>query len=170
MRDLVVDFTVAMKVMSLIESGRYTKTRACEAYGITTSQYDATVNKTPEMARMAEEAQQRGYDSLAEHLIDPGSGVIGTDPKMAAVLSKNIMFLLSRAYREKYGDHVQVDVNVSADALVVSALQAARERAVAHAVGQVIDIEYTPVPALPPPPVQPAALPASVLAELEKLY
>lgn len=125
----------------------YTKTRACDECGISVSQLDHAVNTNEELAALALEATNRGYDSLADALVNVNSNHRhgSTDAKMAAVLSKNIMWYLSRRRPKEYGDRVTVEHNITADKVIIDALTRGKNRALAR---PVLELEYTRV-ALP---------------------
>lgn len=117
-----------------------TLTRACDLANVPIPTFHKVVNANPEIADMYADAQQRSYDAMADALVhiheDPNLG--SSDPKIAAVISKNIMWYLEKKKPKEYGQRVQVDTNVSIDIAITTALDAARTR-VGHAIAHVIE-------------------------------
>lgn len=122
-------FPTIMTAIDLISQG-YTKTKACDTCGISTVLFDRYVSNNDVLRDVYGEAEQRGYDTLADILLEIDSNAIygSSDPKMAAVISKNIQWYLSRKRPKEYGDRVSVDVTISADKAIVEALARARIR------------------------------------------
>jgi hypothetical protein len=119
-----------MKAIGLFAEGR-TKTRACDEVGISIATFEGYVKASPELQEIYREAEQRSYDAMAEALVDIDNHRIHgrSDPKMAAVVSKNIMFLLSKRRPKEYGERITVDHNVTMDKAIVDALTAGKRRA-----------------------------------------
>lgn len=83
----------------------------------------------PKFKEVTEYAREYGMDWLADSLID-GRGVppeFSGDPRLLKVYSENVRWLLSKRAKSKYGD--SVDVNVTGEISLVSALNKAQERA-----------------------------------------
>lgn len=123
-------YPLVMKAIGLLSEGR-TRTRACDEAGISIATLDNYVKSSPELQEMYKEAEQRSYDAMAEALVDIDNHRIHgrSDPKMAAVVSKNIMFLLSKRKPKEYGERITVDHNVTMDKAIVDALTAGKRRA-----------------------------------------
>lgn len=123
-------YPAVLYAIDRLADGR-TKTRACDLANITVSIFDQYVNRDPELARLANEAMQRGYDAMSEALLEPDNHMIygHGDAKMAKVQSDNIKWFLSKKRPKEYGDRVQVDVNITADKAITDALLAGRNRA-----------------------------------------
>lgn len=124
-----------MRVIDLISQGR-TKTSACDEVQISTNAYDAAVNANEVLHDIAVAAETRGQDTLADVLLEINSHAYygTTDPKMAAILSKNIQWYLSRKRPKDYGDRVTVQHEITADKIIVDALTRGKDRAIAGAV------------------------------------
>lgn len=142
-------FPAIMQAIDLIGQG-YTKTRACDDAGVSTELFDKYVSAYPQLGEIANAAFTRHYDTLADVLVnidsDPRHGV--SDPKMAAVVSKNIMFYLSRRRPKEYGDRVTVEHTITADKAIVDALTRAKTRALN---GPVLDgVSYAIIDGLTP--------------------
>jgi hypothetical protein len=156
-----VDYIPAiMHAIDLISRG-YTKTRACDECNITTSLFDRYVRDNDTLRDIAAEATQRGYDTLADILLEIDSNPIygSTDAKMAGVISKNIQWYLSRRKPKEYGDRVTVDVQLNADKTIIEALSRAKVRALTG--GVLLDgVSYSRIDGLT----------EEEQAELEKLY
>lgn len=136
-------FPQVMRALDLIGQGR-TKTSACDEAGITTATFDNYVRSTPELHAIADNAEQRGFDTLAEILleIDRHEHYGSADPKQQKVISDNIKWYLSRKRPQQYGDKVTVDVNITADKAITDALSRAKDRAE----GRILeDVSYTRV-------------------------
>lgn len=115
----------------LVRNKIHTITSACQEAGISRLSFIRFVEADPQLRELFETAQHEGYDMLAETMINIDQ--IHSDPKMAAVISKNIQWYLARKEPKTYGDRVSVDVTVSADRTIIAALQAAKARVPHHA-------------------------------------
>jgi hypothetical protein len=140
-----------MRVIDLLGEGR-TESEACDTAGVTVSTFRNYVSKTPELHDLFLDAEQRGYDRLADELINIHSvcdqlGV--TDAKMVKILSDNRKWLLSKRRPQQYGDKVVHEHNITADRTIIEALSQGKQRALeanaATVVNGVIDATYTVV-------------------------
>lgn len=140
-----------------------TKTRACDEAHITVSVFDEYVNRDTQLAELANDAIQRGYDAMAEALLEPDNHRIygHTDAKMATVQQKAIMFFLSKKRPKEYGDRVQVDVNITADRAIIEQLALGKARALKALDAPAIDVEYVDVT----PTDDDAAIEAAIFAD-----
>lgn len=124
-------YPLVMKALDLISQGR-TVSAATDAAGIPYSTFRSYVDKTPELQQIFNECEQRGYDRMADTLveIDVTCAIAGvTDPKVMKVLSDNIRWFLSRKRPQQYGERVTVTHNITADKAITDALMRGRERA-----------------------------------------
>lgn len=124
-------YPALMRAIDLIGQGK-TKTAACDEAGIAYSQLTQYCENTPELRSLYEDAEQRGYDIMADNLvnIDQFGAMLGvSDPKMLAILSKNIQWYLSRRRPRQYGERVSVEHNITADRAIIEALHRGKERA-----------------------------------------
>lgn len=119
-----------MSVISLLQEGR-TLSAACDHVGVSTSTVKRYVQDHPELADAFRDAEQHGYDMMAEALLEIQSHpVYGTNiPAMASVVSGNIKWFLARKRPDVYGEKVEHKITISADREVMEALLRARERA-----------------------------------------
>lgn len=142
-------YPAVLYAIDRLAEGR-TMTAACDAANITVTTFEAYVNRSPELQQAANEAIQRGYDAMAEALLEPDNHRLygHTDSKMAGVQQKAIMWFLSKKRPKEYGERVQVDVNITADKAITDALLAGRQRALLAA--PVIDAEFSEMPTLTP--------------------
>lgn len=143
------NYPKVLKVIDLIGQGR-TLTSACDAEHIGVATFKKYVAQSPELEVMLDEAVQRGYDAMAEALveIDRHEHYGHSDPKMAAVVSKNIMWFLEKRRPKDYGARVAVDVNITADRAITDALTRAKQRALASTPAPAV-IDVTPVHVMP---------------------
>lgn len=137
-----------IRVLSTIQTRSLTPTHACDECGFPYSTFDHYTRTVPQLATMRKEAEDRLYDTLADLLVridaHPEHG--RSDPKMAAVISKNIQWVLARRRQASYGDKIVNEHVIKADREVISALQAAKARA--HGVRQLEGTVASPQPAL----------------------
>lgn len=124
--------TRALQVLDLIRNtgnvrGRiFTITSACQEVGLARSTFMRFVEADPDLRELFETAEREGYDMLAETMLNIDQ--VHSDPKMAAVISKNIQWYLARKEPKQYGDRVAIDVTIGADKIITAALQAAKAR------------------------------------------
>lgn len=114
-----------MKAIDLLRDGN-TLHRACALAGISRHVFVTHVAKNPELQQVFDDALSEADDTLAEILVDIDQ--VHSDAKMAAVVSKNIQWLLSRRRPERYGDKITVKTESSADQEIVGALKMALQR------------------------------------------
>jgi len=136
-----VDYlTGVMRALELIGQG-YTQTRACDMAKITVATFRNYMKAAPELQDVFTDAEQRGYDTLADVLLDiDNHHYYGrTDPKQQRVMSDNIKWFLARKRPSQYGDRSIVDHNhtLTLDRVIVEALARGAERA-----GNIISTDY----------------------------
>lgn len=130
-----------------------TKTAACDMSNISIATFDKYVAENVELKELLAEAEQRGFDAMADALLQPHNHkVYGmTDPKMAKIVSDNIKWLLSKRAQKVYGDKLEVKHEITLDRAVVDALSRAKDRALQGALppptdtANVIEAEYVVV-------------------------
>lgn len=119
-----------VRVLTYMQTYGKLPTVACDELGIPYRTFDYYTQSIPELSKMRFEAEDRLYDMMAEALVCPDDHPVygRTDPKMAAIMSRNIQWLLARR-RQRYGDKVINEHIITADKEVLNALQAAKARA-----------------------------------------
>lgn len=136
-----------LKVLDLISAG-HTRTSACDTVRIGVSTFLKYVEKTPELQDMLAEAEQRGYDAMAEALLQPDNHTVygHQDPKMASVQQKAIMWFLEKKRPKEYGQKVTVAHEITADRAIIDALtRRANVSALPSPEATVIDVPFTTV-------------------------
>ena len=124
-------YTRAMRALDFIGQG-VTPTKACDQAGIGIQTVRKYINNDPVLQEFAEEATQRGYDTMADallHINDAHSLYGTTDPKEQKIISDNIKWYLARKHPTVYGDKVVIENNYTVDKVIVEALARGRERA-----------------------------------------
>lgn len=139
-------FPKVMQVIDLIGAGK-TESEACDTAGVSVSTFRSRVANTPELHDLFLDAEQRGYDRLADELIniDMTGALLGvTDVKVLKILSDNRKWLLSKRRPQQYGDKVVHEHNITADRTIIEALSQGKQRALqaSTVVAGVIDAAY----------------------------
>lgn len=136
-------YPAVLYAIERVSQGR-TRTTACDDANINIALFEKYVNAHKELQDLLMEAERRGYDAIAEALLNPDAHPVygRADPKMASVMSKNIQWFLEKRKPKEYGQKVQVEHNITADRAIIDALQAGKRRALA-APSDVIDAEFT---------------------------
>lgn len=129
-----------------------TVTFACDKANITIQTLEKYVKNDPALMEMYEDAQQRGFDALADALINIDNHKIHghSDSKMAKVVSDNIKWVLSKRDQKRFGEKLQVTHEITADKAIIAALEAGKRRTALPAPSQIIDVVYEEVPAALP--------------------
>jgi len=134
-----------LRALELISQGR-TQTFACDEAGISIHAFEKATDNDTSLQRLRIEAERRGYDALADGLLTinvlrkpDGSDnpYAETNPQMAKVVSDNIKWVLDKRDRKRFGAHVEIKHEITADKAITDALDAARRRA---ATGKVVDL------------------------------
>lgn len=160
-----VTFAKALDVIKLVSEGE-TVVKGCKQLFITVAQFRATCAREPDLQTMLAEAEEMRDDILADMLVDLEE--LPSDPKMAAIYSKNIQFLLERRRPAKYG---RVAENLNPDneqnRLLAEALRSAVDRIPLppQAVQAITDATFT---VIEPKKSAPAAKPAPKAAQMEE--
>lgn len=135
-------FPKVLLAVDLIGQGQM-ESAACDKAGITVSAFRKYVNSSNELADIYNDAQVRGYDRLADELIniDVHGAMLGlTDPKMIKLLSDNRKWLLEKRRPQQYGQRSVVEHSITADRAIIEALSQGKQRALE---GTIIDATYT---------------------------
>lgn len=140
------NFPKVMAVLDKIGKGKM-ESEACDLAGITVSAFRKYVANTPELHDLFVDAEQQGYDRLADELIniDMAGALMGvTDTKVLKILSDNRKWVLSKRRPQQYGDKVVHEHNITADRTIIEALSQGKQRALAAKplVDGVIDSTY----------------------------
>lgn len=108
----------------------HTLSQACDLANISVALFKSYCARDPQLQEMFVEAEQRSYDALADALVNIDNHKIHgqNDPKMAAVISKNIQWFLSKKDPKRFGERMTVEHDVKVDVLITSALQRAKQR------------------------------------------
>ena len=122
--------TLVLNVMAHLQQTGDTLTQACSVQGISYRAYLDAVKADPNLQTIHDEAISISQDVQADKLVNIDKVV--SDPKMAAVISKNIQWLLSRRQPQKYGDRITVQHETSRDKAIIERLQAAKRRAIEY--------------------------------------
>lgn len=139
-------FPKVMRVLDFLGEGK-TESEACDKADISVSLFRKYVSTTPELADLFLDAEQRGYDRMADELIniDMAGALLGiTDVKVLKILSDNRKWLLSKRRPQQYGDKVVHEHNITADRTIIEALSQGKQRALTASavVTDVIDTTY----------------------------
>lgn len=139
---------LVMAVIEKITDG-VTETSACDELGLSISTFKLYINRDPELQDLYAEALQRGYDALADALLNPMNHALygHSDPKMAKVQSDNIKWFLEKRDAKRFGQRVEVNHHITADKAITAALTASRNRIaqIEHQPAEIIDAEYAEV-------------------------
>lgn len=127
----ISQFPKAMRALELIADGR-TVRRACDEVKIGLNTFQRIIRDVPEFRDLYAEAEQRGYDNLAEILlnIDTDATYGSSDTKQQKIISDNIKWFLSRKRPSQYGDKVEITHVLTADKAIIGALERGRLRAI----------------------------------------
>jgi|SRR5688572_14939357 len=143
-----------MRVITLVGQGKML-TDACDEVFLNVSTFRKYVATTPELVDAFSDAEQRGYDALADSLLTihkPGNVHACVDTKEMKIVSDNAKWLLEKRRNKQYGQKVLVETHVTADRAIIDALSRARDRAT-----RVIeDVPYTVIDITPLPSSSPA--------------
>lgn len=129
-----------------------TVTHACDLANIAFKTFDSYVSRDPALKEMYEDAQQRGFDALADALINIDNHKLHgqSNPQMAKVVSDNIKWVLSKRDQKRFGEKMQITHEITADKAIIAALEAGKRRTALPA-PDVVDVTYEEVPATLPP-------------------
>ena len=136
----------ALSVINWLGSGALpggrlaTLTACCECAGLSYSAFRNLIKNDAQMRELYETALAQSEDILADRLVN--INVEFPDPKMAAVVSKNVAWLLARRRRQDYGDHVTVEHTTTRDQMLLGRLRDAKERALKDVTPQAPAIEH----------------------------
>jgi hypothetical protein len=141
----------AVAVAQLVAAGD-TVTEACKKHAITVAGYRAALRREPILQEMNDEALSVRNEIYNDMLVN--IDLYHSDSKMAAVVSKNIQWVLERNEPEKFGQRLVVDPNNEASKLLAEALNKAIDRipgAAAPARELITDVTFVDVPKKTPP-------------------
>lgn len=133
-----------IRALTLIGEGK-TETHACDDADISVQSFRKYVNASADLADLYAEAAARGYDAMADKLVRIDEWGIEegvTDPKMLALISKNVQWYLNKRRPQVYGDKSEVVHSITADRAIIEALSQGKQRALE---GKVIEATYTVV-------------------------
>lgn len=123
-------YSLVIAAIDQIAQG-HTKTAACEMVGVSVRTFNHVVKQDELLAELFEAAEDQSYDVMADSLVNISDNTLfgTTDPRLAAVVSKNVQWLLAHRRKKKYGEVVTVEHDIKADKEIIDALQRGRERA-----------------------------------------
>jgi hypothetical protein len=135
------------KVLQVIEAigNGLTETRACDERQIGIVTFKKYIKNDDNLREQYEEAMQRGFDAIAEALLNPfdTTKTYGeSDTQKAALISANMKWFLSKRAARIYGERVEVAHTITADRAITQALERARLRNQ----GEIIDVTPNTVP------------------------
>lgn len=168
MSQLIEQYTVAVRVIGMHAEGKSIRKALREVGTMSRVTFERLCAENEDLRRMRVEAahafREQYHDLLLNIDDDPIEG--RSDAKMAAVISANIKHVLAVEDRERFGDKVKIEHNITASEAIVKALDAARQRA-GH--GHIIDavaVEAVGEAAAPKPDTSPVLPPPSTTAPL----
>lgn len=115
----------AVAVAQLVAAGD-TVTEACKKHAITVAGYRAALKREPILQEMNDEALSVRNEIYNDMLVN--IDLYHSDSKMAAVVSKNIQWVLERNEPEKFAARNVVDPNNEVSKLLAEALNRAMDR------------------------------------------
>jgi hypothetical protein len=120
----------------------YPETQACDGAGISIPLFEKTIEADEELGDEYRTAKRRGHDAMSQALLQIDNHKIygHTDSKMAAVISKNIQWYLSKSDPHRFAERIEVKHELKMDRAIVDALMRARERT-----DTIDDVSYTDV-------------------------
>lgn len=147
------------KVLQVLERlcQGHTLTAACQMERITSVQFKRFVASDVNLQAAFEDAEQRGYDTMADLLLNPFDNLIfgDTDVKKIKIICENIKWYLSRKRPTQYGDKSVVEHQITADRAIIDAMQAGKQRVIDNVITDVtyhiVEKETQPVKAALPP-------------------
>lgn len=122
--DLYNKYPQAIFAIEQVRLGE-TLSAACVTAGITTTAFRRILSTDSAMSDLYAEAKTNGDDVLADKLLTLHHEE--SDPRLVAILSKNIQWLLERR-NKAYSPRVEHNHNVSADKDLIAALSRGRAR------------------------------------------
>lgn len=124
------------------------KTQACDKANINIPTFEKYVKEDQQLTMLLVDAERRGYDALADALLQPGNHLLygETNPQMAKVMSDNIKWLLSKRRPKEFGDRIEIKHEISLDRAITDAMDAARQRATSRTL-ELSPTDYVQLPA-----------------------
>lgn len=142
MSEIVENYRLAMIVIDAHGAGK-TIRQALRDVNMSRMTFERLCANDKSLAAMRAEAAaaftEGNFDLLLN--IDDDTDAGRTDPKMAAVISGNIKFVLEKMNPEKFGSKMKVEHNITASDAIVKALEASKLRAGAGAIIDAVAIE-----------------------------
>lgn len=125
----------------------HTLTAACRVSGIGVATFRRHVSGNKDLQELLATAEQESHDAMADYLVDPFAHEIYgyTDAAKAALVSRNMQWLLQRRAPQKYGDKSSIEVTHRADDTLIAAMEAGRLRALALKAPavEIVDAEFS---------------------------
>ena len=103
---------------------------ACRLAGISRAQLIELAGKDEVVGNALKVAEGEADEILADSLVDAEEWAEygAQDPKVAAVWSKNVQWLLARRNPGRYGDKITVEQTTTVDVIITQRLEAAKAR------------------------------------------
>lgn len=171
MSQLIEQYTIAVRVIGMHAEGKSIRKALREVGTMSRVTFERLCAENEDLRKMRIEAahafREQYHDLLLNIDDDPEEG--RTDAKMAAVISANIKHVLAVEDRERFGDKVKIEHNITASEAIVQALDAARRRAGHSVIVDAVAVEIAngaagsekDLTGLPPPPAPSAPLPVA---------
>lgn len=120
---------------------------ACDQANIDIATFETYVRNDQTLQAMYIDAERRGYDALADALLEPMTHKVygESNPQAAKVVSDNIKWLLGKRDQKRFGEKIEIKHEITLDRAITEAMDAARKRAMGHAVELSTD-EYVALP------------------------
>jgi len=136
---------LALAVIQDVATGK-TVSRACRDRALAVPAFRALIKKEPDLQPMLDEALKSRDDALNDMLINIDQE--HSDSKMAAVVSKNIQWVLERSDPARFAARVTLQTDNEVSRNLAEALNKAMERipALPQRLQQITDVTFEPVP------------------------
>lgn len=118
-----------LRAITFISQG-LTKTKACDEALIPVATFDSYVKSDVSLGALFMEAEQRGYDAMADALLAPDNHTQygHTNPQMAKIQSDNIKWFLSKKRPKDYGERIEIKHEITLDRAITDAMDRAKAR------------------------------------------
>lgn len=124
-------YPAVLYALNHISQGR-TITASVDLANISLSTFESYIEKDRQLAQMYDEALRRGYDALADALLNPQLHAVygSTDPKIMKIYADNIKWYLSKRAHKIYGEKIEIKHEVTLAFAITDELAQASRRIV----------------------------------------